>query len=318
MTAVDMPFKVHPELTGIALAYRNTDYIADEVLPRVSVSSKVFEYNKHSDDAFLSVPDAEIGRKGMPETMELKHISLESACKNYSVLGEVPQEDVEVAQGSTAAEKEDPIGDNTLLVTDGLKLAREKRVADLLSNTATYDGNVLTLSGTDRFSNKQSSFTDTYFDIKNNKMLVEPNTMVVSSIGASYLQTHPDFVAMYKGENSNNRGLVPLDFIAQQLGLNKIIVGKAKANSVKPGKTAVIQSVWGLDMILLYLNPLAKPKMGLTFGMTAEFGELEVQTYFNGLLGSKGINYIKPVESVKEIVLAPSCGFLVKNAFTTN
>ena len=31
----NIPYEVNPELTGISLAYRNTDYIADKVLPEL-------------------------------------------------------------------------------------------------------------------------------------------------------------------------------------------------------------------------------------------------------------------------------------------
>lgn len=312
--SANMPFHVNPELTGIALAYRNTGYIADEILPRVPVSQKSFQYKKYDNSAFLNIPNSEIGRKGLPETMELKSTIVTESCVDHSVMAEVPEDDVLEANAAQGTEKEDPIGDNTLLATEGLKLSREKRVADLITNTATYDGNVLTLSGSDRFTDKTSSFLDTFFTAKN-KMLMEPTHAVVSSAGAGYWQTHPDFLKVYTAENPNNKGIVPLDFIAKILGLEKILVGKTKANSQKPGKEPVIQSLWGNDLALFYLNPLARPKYGLTFGLTATKGSTEVQTYFDGKLGAHGVHYIKPVETLKELIMAPACGFLIKNAF---
>lgn len=314
--SANMPFHVNPELTGIALAYRNTGYIADEILPKVTVSQKSFQYKKYDNSAFLNIPKSEIGRKGLPGTMELTSQLITASCVDHSVMAEVPEDDVLEANAVSGsdAEKEDPIGDNTLLATEGLKLAREKRVADLITNAETYEGNILTLSGSDRFTDKTSSFLDTFFTAKN-KMLMEPTHAVVSSVGAGYLQTHPDFLKVYTAENPNNKGIVPLSFIAEQLGLEKILVGKAKANSAKPGKNPVIQSLWGVDLALFYLNPIARPKYGLTFGVTATKGSMEVQTYFDGKLGAHGVHYIKPVETLKELIMAPACGFLIKNAF---
>lgn len=312
----DKPFQVNPELTGIALAYRNTDYIADEILPRVPVAQKYFGYKKYGSAAFLNAPDAEIGRKGRPSTMELKSTMETAECIDYSISAEVPEDDIIEAAAATSAGNavEDPMGDNTLLVTDGLMLAREKRVANLVYDEKTYGSNVATLSGDDRFTSKESSVIDVFTDVKNT-MLVEPTHAVVSSAGAIYLQTHPDFLTVYKAENSNNKGIVPLDFVAQTLGLKKILVGKSKINNVKPGKTPVITSVWGDDMVFFYQNPLAKPKNGLTFGLTAQRGQLNVQTYFDGMLGSYGVHYIKPVETLAELILSGSCGYLVKDAF---
>ena len=99
------------------------------------------------------------------------------------------------------------------------------------------------------------------------------------------------------------------------MGLEKILVGKSKANAQKPGKTPVIQTLWGIDLALFYLNPIARPKYGLTFGLTATKGSTEVQTYFEGKFGAHGVHYIKPVETLKELIMAPACGFLIKNAF---
>lgn len=310
---IDKPFQVNPELTGIALAYKNTDYIADEILPRVPVSQKYFGYKKYDTAAFLNAPDAKIGRKGIPNTLELKSELVTTNCEDYSVMAEVPEDDVMEAKAATGAE-EDPIGDNTLLVVDGLQLAREKRVADIITDSSNYGSNVTTLTTDNNFTNKDSSFIDVYRDVKN-AMLVEPNYAVISSVAAVYLQTHPDFLAVYKAENSDNKGFVPLEFIAQALGLKKILVGKSKMNTVKQGKTAVVKNIWGDDMAFFYQNPLAKPKAGLTFGLTAERAKLNVQTYFDGKAGSFGVHFIKPVESVKELILSTACGYLVKDAF---
>lgn len=308
----DLPYQINPELTGISLAYRNTDYIADKILPRVSVSQKSFQYRKFADDAFLNVPNTEIGRTGMPNQVELKSELLPASVKSHALEAEVPQEDIEETQA--AGGDEDLMQDNTTLVTDNLNLAREIRTAELLTNVDNYGKNHVTLSGTDQLTDKSSSFIDLYKDIKK-AMLVAPTHMAVSDSFALYLQTHPEFLSMAKIDNANNKGLVSLDFIAQQLSLKEILVGKAKVNQSKQGQNSNIVDVWGNDLIFAHINPLAKPKLGLTFGYTAEKGKREVQTYFDGRAGSRGVNYIKTVENLIEMIVAESCGYLVKNAF---
>ena len=312
--APNLPFEINPELTGIALAYRNNNYVADKVLPRVKVSKRLFEYNEYDKGSFLTVPKTEIGRKGEAETMELKSRLVPASCIDYSLKAEVPQVDVEEAQANNGVEN--PIQDNTLLTVDGLKLAREKRVANLITTASNYGGNVTILSAAQEntFAYDESSFNAVFEDVIN-KMAVAPNYAVVSQTGALKLQRHPDFLALYKNYNSDNRGRVPLDFIAKELGLKEIIVGSARLNTAKLGKTPVIENIWGDDMAFIYINPLAKPKAGLTFGMTAEASALTVQTYFDSDKGAKGLNIIRPVETLKEFIACSGCGYLIKNAF---
>lgn len=308
----NIPYEVNPELTGISLAYRNTDYIADKVLPRVAVTQKAFQYHQYAEHAFLTVPETEIGRTGMPNKMSVQAKLEVSSLVSQSLEAEVPQEDVEEVQASGA--DVDPIQDNTLLVTEGLTLAREIRCAKLLSDSTNYGKNVITLSGTDQLTNKTSSVIDLWKDVKK-KLLMPATHAVVSDTYALYLQTHPEFIGMFKGDNTNNKGMVPLDFIAQQLGLKEILVGRAKVNAANEGQQANIVDVWGRDLIFFHQNPLAKPKHGMTFGFTAQKGQREVLTFFNGRAGSHGVNYIKTVEDVKELITASSCGCLVKDAF---
>lgn len=309
---LDIPYEVNPELTGISLAYRNTDYIADKVLPRVAVTQKAFEYRKFAEKSYITIPQTEIGRTGMPNKMTLTSKLETSSLISHSLEAEVPQEDVEEVQASGA--EEDPIQDNTLLVTDGLALAREVRCANLLSDVSNYGSNKVTLSGTDQLTDKSSSVIDLWKDVKK-LMLMPPTHAVVSETYALYLQTHPEFVGMFKGDNSNNKGMVPLEFIAQQLGLKEILVGRAKVNKANEGQTPQIVDVWGRDLIFIHQNPLAKPKAGMTFGFTAQKGQREVQTFYNGRPGAHGVNYIKAVENVRELIAASSCGCLVKDAF---
>lgn len=308
----DRPFVINPELTGIALAYKNDDYIADLVLPRTKVGKEQFAYNEYPKSTYMQTVDGKIGRKGEPETIELKANRKISEVDYYSVMAEVPEADVMAANDGDAGV--DPMYDNTILATEALKLSREVRVAKMLEDTKTYNGNVTTLTAKDSFVNKESSVIDVFKDVIE-KMDASPNYAVISKVNALYLQSHPDFLGIYKTVNTDNKGIVPLDFIAQQLGLKRIFVGSARANSVKPGKTPVLQRVWGNDMIFFYQNPIAKPNVGLTFGLTAEYKAMNVQEYFDGKKGPYGVHYVKPVEGIKELILSGTCGYLVKDAF---
>ena len=308
----DRPYEINPELSGISLAYRNNDYIADKVLPRLPVTQKVFKYRKFADDAYLNAPNTEIGRTGMPNQLNIKSTLELNEVKSHSLETELPQEDIDEAQASGA--EDDLMEVHTNLVTDGLSLAREVRAAKLLCDPATYGDNTHTLSGESQLNNPKSSIIDLWTDIKKN-FLIAPSHAVISDTYALYLQSHPEIVGMYKGTDYDRKGLVPLEFIKELLGLKEFIVGKAKINSAKEGQEANIVDVWGNDLLFFYQNPIARVKNGVTFGYTAEKGKREIQTFYNGRPGSHGVHYIKAVEDVNEIVASAKCGYLIKNAF---
>ncbi len=306
----DDKYVLNAEYTGISLAYKNPSYIADKVLPRVTVGSKNFSYDKYPIDAFLNVPETKIGDLGEAATMDVKKERIPAALDYHAVKGFVAQTDID-----EQAEGEDLLGDNVLLLTEGLLLAREVRVAKLLQDSTLYGSNVETLSGTDQLNNAASSLLDTIFDARK-QMLVKPNKIVVSDDGATDLQRHPDVVSMYKSEFSETKtGIVPLSYVAQLLKVDEIIVGQSVVNAAKKGQTANLSQAWGNDLIMFYQNPLAKPKQGMTFGYTAQKGTRQVSQFFDGEPGYSGVHKHKVAEAVKELIVAPSCGFLFKNAF---
>lgn len=310
MPALEDKYVINAEYTGISLAYTNTDYIADKVLPRVPVSKQVFTYDEYPAEAFLNVPKTLIGPKGEPESMDIKKERKAVSVEYYALKDEVPQTDID-EQG----EGEDIMGDNVLLLTEGLALAREARVSKMLQNTANYGTNTVTLSGTDVLSNKESSLLDTIFDARA-KMLVKPNKMIVSDDGAIYLQRHPDVVSMFKAQYSDQKsGIAPLEYVAQLLKMDEIIVGKTIMNAAKKGQNANLVQAWGNDLIMIYQNPLAKPKQGMTFGYTAQWGTRQVGQYFDPEPGYSGVHKNKVAEALVEVIAAKSCGFLIKNAF---
>lgn len=310
--SLDHKFTIDAEYTGMSLAYKNTDYVADRVLPVVSVQNEEFSYKQYPKDAFLNVARTVIGAKGEAESIDIKSEKITDSLVYHALKAEVPETEVLAASSKN---DDDPIGDNTLLVTEALMLAREVRTANLVNTKETYGTNVTTLSGTDQLDDKSSSAIDVFIDARA-KMLVKPNCAVMSDEAALHLQTHPDFIGMYKSEGSTNRGIVPLEFVAKCLQLKEIIVGQAVLNSAPKGKDPQLVQAWGKNIILFYKNPLAKPKYGLTFGYTAQKGTREIQRFYNGELGAKGIHIIKGVEQVKELICAPGCGYMIEAAIS--
>lgn len=311
--AIDHKFEVNPTLTGLSLCYKNPTYnfIADLILPRTKVDSESFKYNKYPFNSFLRVPNTEIGEKGEPKGVGLDCETITESVKYYATREIVPQASVEAATDGI-----DPIKDNAELVTNTLALAREKRTAELFQNAANYGTNTLTLTSNEQINEKSSKILLTIQDIRKS-MKIKPNCAIMTENALMALQTHPDFTTGYNS-NASDRGLAPIDYVKSLLKIKDLYIGDVEIDFAKDGLTPNVQNVWkDSNIIFFYKNPDATPKAGITFGYTAEFGSRAISTYFDPDPGVSGVTKIKGAEKLIELIVAPECGFLLKNCIGT-
>ena len=91
------PFHVSPELTAIAIAYRNpvTDYIADLVMPRTRPVGKLeFSYTVYDLSAF-NRPNTFVGRKGRPNEVTMSSTTQTAAIEDFGLDDLIPMSDIE-------------------------------------------------------------------------------------------------------------------------------------------------------------------------------------------------------------------------------
>lgn len=307
---VDYNFEVSPALTGMVIGYQNPTFnlVADKVMPRVPVNGELFKWKEYPKNAFLRIPDTDVGREGIPKGLGLKFEKKTAEIDHYATMEKVPLSDV-----AAATDGDDPVKDHTILATNSLILDRERRVAGIMQNPDNF-GHKETLSSSDQFDNPDSKLTEIMADIRNS-MLVKPNCGIVSDSGLAALQRHPDIVASYNGSiNSNNRGEAPIEAVMRFLKLKELLIGELFLDFAKEGSTPDIRNIWGNNLILFFKNPQAKPNNGeLTFGLTAEFEQRKILTFDDPTPGVDGVKYIKAAEKVKELVIASSCGYLIQN-----
>ena len=91
------PFPVEPQLTAIAIAYRNNKLIADEVLPRVPVSSSSFKWLEFDFSERFTLPNTKVGRTSKPNQVEFSAKEQESSVTDYGLDSPVPQDDIDTA-----------------------------------------------------------------------------------------------------------------------------------------------------------------------------------------------------------------------------
>ncbi len=317
MAYQNFPFPIQQELTAIALAYSNRSYIADLVLPRVPVGSREFKWLQFNRDEMFTVPETMVGRKGVPNEVQFGATEVAGFVKDYGLDDLVPNEDLSAAPAGY-----DPLGRAVEGTSELIALDREKRVADLVFNTATYPAaNRATLSGTSQWSDYTNSDPYSAIMAARDGMLMPFNTGVIGRLAWSKLRVHPKITAALAPSATGNTGTsnaqgapATLQAVADLLELDQILVGESWINTAKPGQTASLSRVWGKHMALLHINPIASIRgNAISFGYTAEYGNRVSGSIPEPKVGLRGAQRVRVGESVNEIVAASDVGYYFQN-----
>lgn len=306
------PFPSDPQLTGIAIAYRNGAYIADSVLPRDTVAAQEFKWWEYPIAETFFLPDTRVGRKGAPNEIDLTATEQTSKTDDYGLDDAIPQNDI-----ANAPAGKDPVGHAVMQLTDYIMLDREKRTADLVFNAANYPGaNKITLAGTDQWSDFVAAASDPIDDIMTgiNACLVKPNVLTMGQDVWTKLSQHPKIQKAVHG-NQGDTGIARRAQIAELFELDEVLVGQSRLNTAKKGQAATLSRVWGKSALLHFRNKLATVNGGtLTFGLTPQWqGRLSGQTP-DPKIGLRGGQRVRVGESVKELIVASQAAYLISAA----
>jgi hypothetical protein len=311
------PFVVNPVLTAVALTYRNPKLIADQVLPRVPVDAPVFMYSKFTPEDAFTVPNTLVGRKGDVPEIDWSATQQTAAVEDQGLEEPIPNRDIQTAR-ALGATNIDPQRRSTELLTDLVALAREVRVASLVTSTSNYaSGNFATLSGSGQWSDPTSDPVNAILSALDG-MLVRPNIGVIGRAVYTKLRQHPKVIAAVfsQGGNAATGGVASRQAIADLLELDEVLVGEGWVNTAKKGQTSSLSRVWGKDAAFLYENPLVASASDsvVTFGFTAEWGSKVAGSFDDNEIGLRGGVRVRVGESVKELVVCNDCGYLFKAA----
>lgn len=303
------PFPVQPVLTAIARMYANQAYIADQVLPRKPVGSEVFKYMEYVKDERFTIPDTKVGRTGKPNELEFGATEKEASTEDYGLEAPIPQKDLE-----QSAPNYNPLQVHTEGLAELIALDREKRVADLVFAAATYpSGNKTTLSGTDQWNDTSNSTPIDDILSALDSMMVPANVLVLGQAVWTKLRTHPQIAKAIHG-NSGDTDIVTRAQVAALFELQEIVVGTGWVNTAKPGQTASYARLWGKHASLIHRNPQAHTQAGITFGLTAQWGDRVAGSWEDRDIGLRGGTRVRVGEAVKELVIASDAGYFFENA----
>jgi hypothetical protein len=302
------PHPLSPELIAVAVAYKNPMGIADRVLPRVPVGLQTFKYNTWPLAETLAIPNDAVGRKSMPNQVDLYATETTASTEDHGLDDYIPQADIDNANG-----KYDPKARAVVQIEDYIQINREKRVADLVFTAANYPAaNKVTLSGTSQWSDAASTpIANIMTGI--DACLMRPNVMVIGRAAYTKLAQHADILKAVN-RSSGDKGVAARQAIADMFELEEVLVGEGQMNTAVKGQTAVIARIWGKHALLFYRNLVADTQGGLTFGLTAEFGGKIAWEAFDPKIGLKGAVQVRNGESVKELIVANQAAYFIENA----
>lgn len=317
MSTNTAPFTVQPRLTQIAMGIKPTGFIADEVCPRILVPAEKFIYTKFATDEVFTIPDTRVGRTGRPNTVEFGGTDVNDSTEDYGLDDPVPNKDIKNSEGTNYSPKDAAAERTALLV----KMAREKRVADLYFNLATYSPALRsTLSGTSQWSDYANSDPTSAILTMFDSMLVRPNIGVIGRAVWTKWRMHPKVVAAVLNNGGGlggaaATGVIQRRAVADLLELDDIYVGEPLANVSKKGQTAAYSRMWGKHAAFLRIDKSVRDtKGGLpTFGFTAQWGDIVAGEIPDPNIGLDGGVNIRVGEHVKELVAFQEVGCFFQN-----
>lgn len=300
------PFVTDPVRTAIALAYQNHEYIADRVLPRVSVGAREYKYTVYNKKDRFTIPETMVGRKGRVNEVEFGATEATGMVKDYGLEDPIPQSDIDAAKNTDI----DPVNDSVEMLSDLIMLDREKRVANLVHTKANYASSE-TISGTDQWDDPLSDPIEQISDGLE-VPLIRPNTLVINGASALALRRNPALVKAFNGSLGDS-GMVPWQFIKELFELQNILIGRAKNNTANKGQNMTLADVWGKHAALIYLNPMARPNKGITFGWTAQFKGRIAGSRIDPDIGLEGGTRVRVGEMVEERIVASDAAYFLEN-----
>lgn len=310
------PFTVNPELTAIAIGYKNNedDLIADRLMPRVDTADK-FSWTEYGDAEAYTLADAKVGRKSEPSQISFSGTQKSDQVEDFGFDDPIPERDIKSWQDMPKPATGGPLDPRqiaAMMLTHHLGLAREVRVAAKVQDPANYLPNLqAVVAGGAYWTDEASNPLDVLLAALDEPLL-RPNLLAISQPVWRVLRQHKKIVQAVN-RNDQGAGTITKEQLASLLEIKKVEVGPSRINIARRGQAANIQRVWGNNAALLYVSEVAAQSFQPTWGFTAQWGTKiagEIIEPKKGLLGSRTI---RVGEMVKEVVAARGSGYLLRN-----
>lgn len=243
------PNQVHVDaaLTNVSVAYRNNEYIADQVAPPVAVrkqSDKYFIYDPERE-WMRATPDQRAPGAEAPEVSFT--LSTDSYfCDDHALAAPIPDEERENADPAIQ-----PDLDRTEFLTDKIELNREIALEALLSENTSVPSVVLDPA---EHWNAPDNDPLPRFQIARKTIFENcqkrANTAILPFHVFDALRNHPKVLDRVRFTNG---GVITDQLLAAVLDVDKVLVPRSFKNNSPRGRAAEVVPVWGNNAYLLYV-----------------------------------------------------------------
>lgn len=296
---------VDPVLSNVSIRFSNEGFIAEQVMPIVRVAKQTGKYYQY-DKANLRIDTTLRASGSGANEVDYGLSTAAYSCDDHALKEFVPDEIQDQADAAL-----NPLVDATENVTEKLMLDKEKKLADVMADTAVLTQNV-TLAGTDQWSDYTNS--DPIGDVRTARTTVhqnifrKPNTLVLSKEVFDILAEHPQVLERVK---YSQLGILTADLLARIFQVERVLVGEAGYNSADEGASDVLAYIWGKHAWVLYISPRVALKT-VTFGWTFTYKQRQVKRWRDE--DREGTYVRVGKDNYDQKVVAATAAYLIKSA----
>lgn len=303
---------VDAPLTNVSVAYKNTDYIADLVLPKIPVRQETGLIWTMGTENF-SIKDMVRGDKSRSKQ---SGYTVDSSA-TYRIINYALSDMVTEGMRNQAVNPMQPETDTTEYLTEQLMLNKEYIVGAALFNTGAtgFSGYTETLNNSsiryqwDDYTNSTPLEDAAYAKnkIATNSGATSGIIMVVGADVWQQLENHPDVLDRIK---YTQFGVITEQLVAKAMQIDNIFVGQALYNTANEGQTASLSRIWGKYALFMH-----KPaNVGLKTAATAALihGGNYVRKWTEQAI--RGATVIEVEEAFQAKILSAKSGYLFSTA----
>jgi len=237
-------------LTNICTAYRNADWIWDQVAPVIDTGGRESDRYYIFDKGDWMRNDAAVIAPGDPSPISGFRLSSTTfSTEEYAISAQLPDR---VLNNADTVLKQNLRQSQAIWCTDVVNRKMEVTLAGI-AFASSWGTNNTTSTNWDDYDN--STPID---DIETAKWTVTQNTGKTPNVGIlgaevwKDLKRNPEVLDML---GANERGIMTPQTLAGLLDLDKILIGKAVYTSSNEGQTDTLAAAWGQNALFAYITP---------------------------------------------------------------
>lgn len=247
-----LPTQIHIDkaLENISIAYKPGDFIADRVVPAVSVKHESDKYYVYSND-IMSLPETLRANGAESKRATFSISSAQYQCEEHALHDYVTKRDKDNADMAI-----DPEIDATESLTRKILIAKEKKCAALIQDKSNWSNNASLTSTYAWTQNTTLSNPITAIDSATSKIIqnsgFKPNRLVLNYASFVAAKEHTSITDRVKYTSADS---VTEPMLAKLFNVQEILVGTAIYESAAEGLASDMQFIWTNCAFLAYLEP---------------------------------------------------------------